>query len=240
LNLVEGWGRHVTRTGSDNQADNADADHAQRRGRPARVARYRSPLREQRAAQTRRRITDSARELFVAHGFAGTTIAAIAHRAGVAPQTVYATFSSKAAVLQALLTGLEEAAGAVEWRNVLAAEREPERLLAAFAQWTAGMFGTSRQLIAAAGAAAADPALSEFAAQGGERRRMALRSLIARIAAAGALRHDLTQSQALDRAWLVTGADLFLAASGPCGWSEQECARWLTELLRQQILQPSN
>src|SRR6185436_10094431 len=53
--------------------------------------------------ETRRRITESARSLFLAKGFAGTTIEAIAHDAGVAAPTVYAAYGSKRGVVAELL-----------------------------------------------------------------------------------------------------------------------------------------
>ena len=46
-----------------------------------------------------RRIVDAATTLFVDQGFAGTSIDQIAAAADVSPQTVYATYGSKAAVL---------------------------------------------------------------------------------------------------------------------------------------------
>ncbi|HET7305033.1 MAG TPA: TetR/AcrR family transcriptional regulator [Segeticoccus sp.] len=196
---------------------------------------YHSPLREQRAARTRHRIIDSARELFLSDGFAGTTIAAIARRAGVAPQTVYAVFGSKSAVLEALLSGLEESAGAAEWRRALADESDPARLLDLFAQWTASMLGTSKELLAAARGALQDPAVRELAARGDEHRRNALRALIDRIDEGGGLRAGLSPEHALDRAWMLTGVELFLAADS-CGWSHDEYTEWLTELLHQQLL----
>ena len=55
------------------------------------------PLREQHAAVTRRAILQAARELFAEQGFANTTVKVLAERAGVAVQTIYATFGSKAA-----------------------------------------------------------------------------------------------------------------------------------------------
>jgi AcrR family transcriptional regulator len=71
---------------------------------PARGARdYRSPMRRKQAEQTRARIIAASRWLFARHGFAETTIQAIADRAGVSQQTVYAAFGSKGAVLAALL-----------------------------------------------------------------------------------------------------------------------------------------
>ncbi len=58
---------------------------------------------QQRAQQTRRRICEAAKKLFLATGYAETTITDIAAEAGVAHQTVYFTFGSKAAVLAAVM-----------------------------------------------------------------------------------------------------------------------------------------
>lgn len=215
------------------------ARHKRTRPQPRAGRGYHSPLRQRRTAQTRRRITDSARELFLTQGFAGTTITAIAQRAGVAPQTVYATFGSKSAVLEALLSGLEEAAGAARWRQALAEESDPARLLALFAQWTASMLGTSKELLAAAQGAQHDPGVRELAARGDEHRRTALHALIDRISRVGALRADLSPERAVDRAWMLTGVELFLAAHDRCGWSQAEYAEWLSELLHQQLLPPA-
>lgn len=59
--------------------------------------------RQQRAQQTRQRICEAAKDLFLTRGYAATTITEIARAAGVAHQTVYFTFGSKAAVLAAIL-----------------------------------------------------------------------------------------------------------------------------------------
>lgn len=59
-------------------------------------------LRQEQAAVTRRRILDAARTLFFENGYSATTLKAVAARAGVAVQTVYAVFGSKAAILTEL------------------------------------------------------------------------------------------------------------------------------------------
>src|SRR6185437_2594599 len=64
---------------------------------------YRSPLREQQAQATRRRIIDSALALFLEQGYPATTIAAVARRAKVSADTVYATFGSKIVLLREVL-----------------------------------------------------------------------------------------------------------------------------------------
>jgi AcrR family transcriptional regulator len=60
---------------------------------------------QQRAQRTRRRICDAAKELFLTQGYTTTTIIDIARAAGVAHQTVYFVFGSKAALLSAIMDG---------------------------------------------------------------------------------------------------------------------------------------
>ena len=58
-----------------------------------------NPSRADRARQTRRRMLESARELFVTEGYAATTMDRIADQAGVAVQTLYYTFRTKGKLL---------------------------------------------------------------------------------------------------------------------------------------------
>ena len=64
---------------------------------------YNSTRRTRQAAQTREEIVAAAIELFSAHGWAGTTLGAIAERAGVSVETIYATFGSKKALLKSAM-----------------------------------------------------------------------------------------------------------------------------------------
>src|SRR5436305_1842881 len=59
--------------------------------------------REQKARATRRGVLDAAETLFLAVGYAATTMTAIADAADVAVQTVYAIFGTKRAILTELL-----------------------------------------------------------------------------------------------------------------------------------------
>ncbi|MCU1377105.1 MAG: TetR family transcriptional regulator [Acidimicrobiales bacterium] len=65
--------------------------------------RYNSSRRAMQAAQTRVDILDAAIASFRETGWAGTTLAALADRAGVAVETLYSTFGSKKALLRAAL-----------------------------------------------------------------------------------------------------------------------------------------
>ena len=84
---------------------------------------YDSPVRQEQAAQTRARIVEAAGELFEAHGYARTTVRQIAEGAGVAVDTVYATFGAKPRVLTALID--DRLAGGTSVANVM---ERPEAL----------------------------------------------------------------------------------------------------------------
>lgn len=201
-----------------------------------RRAPYRSPLRQERAADTRRRITAAALDLFSEHGFPGATVAAIATAAGVSPQTVYAVFGSKSAILQALLAQMDHDAGAETWRARIAGEVDPRRKLDAFACWSAAMFSTNKAAIVAAQGAGSDPAVVEVKADADRHRREALTSLVDEMSRSGALRAGVSPERAVDRAWMLTGVELYLAATDSCRWSDTDYADWLAGLLVHQLL----
>src|SRR5690242_14076238 len=99
---------------------------------PRRV--YRSPRRREQAADTRRRVLDAAARLLAEHGYAGTTIAAVAREAGVSAETVYAAFRNERTLVGELvrvsLRGDDHAAAAEQAgaRTVAAAPDQSERL----------------------------------------------------------------------------------------------------------------
>ncbi|WP_286217887.1 TetR/AcrR family transcriptional regulator [Paraoerskovia sediminicola] len=60
-------------------------------------------LRHTLAATTRSQVVDAAAQLFAEQGYTGSSIGAIAQRAGVAVQTIYNSVGNKVAVLSAVL-----------------------------------------------------------------------------------------------------------------------------------------
>ena len=70
---------------------------------PTKTRTYNSTRRSRQAAETRAEILTAAVELFGEQGWSGTTLAAIASRAGVAVETIYAGFGSKKGLLRAAL-----------------------------------------------------------------------------------------------------------------------------------------
>ena len=111
---------------------------------PVKNRRYQSPLRQEQAALTRKRILDAAGDLFIRQGYGTTTIRQIADAAAVAPDTVYASFGNKARLLTALLDirlapgGEASVLDRPEMRR-LREERDPRRFLRTFARDYAAM-----------------------------------------------------------------------------------------------------
>lgn len=82
--------------------------------RPTRT--YRSPLRAEKAAETRRLIATSAGQVFSERGYAGTTMAQIAERAGVSVESVHGLGTKPALLITAFK---QMYSGENGWKTIL-------------------------------------------------------------------------------------------------------------------------
>ncbi len=196
---------------------------------------YRSERRREAAEQTRLRILGAARRRFVEQGYAGTTIAAIAADAGTAAETVYATFGSKAAVLETLVQtaarGTEDAAilEQVGPRTVAAATDAREMLRLFASDITDRLERVGPLLVVLAGAAASEPALDELYRRVHGARLTNLRTIPAGLARTGSLR--LAEEEAAETVWAFASPELYTLLTGLRGWSRERYAAWLADTL---------
>jgi AcrR family transcriptional regulator len=116
-----------------------------------------------RAQATRERVVGAAAPLFVARGYLDTTMADLAAAAGVAVQTLYLAFGSKAAVLQAVWAAAtpDRPAG---WAEALATAPNGPAALARHVEVTTALVERRHPLDAVLRAAAADPEPAELLA----------------------------------------------------------------------------
>ena len=199
--------------------------------------------RSRQAAETRRRIVDAAARLFLRHGYAATSMNAIAAEAGVAVQTVYASIRTKRDVLEMVIQltvrGEEDevplAAGA-SWRE-MEAEADPRHKLAMFArihrqicQREAGLFVVLET--AAAVDAEIEPLLRDKERFRYEDQRRVARSL----ARQGQLRTGLSARKASDIIWALAGERVYVALVQERGWSVGDFEAWLTDQLAAALL----
>jgi AcrR family transcriptional regulator len=199
---------------------------------------YHSTIRQEHAEQTRCRIRDAARKLFSQRGFTGTTVRSIAEVAGVAEQTVYATFGSKSTIFAALLDSIEEEAGIEELNERLAnSADDPIRQLGMIVSFDRRIFELADGLYDSAllpGSAA--PEMIELSLGGRARNRGGKAALVEALAAKGLLRPGLTVGDAADIAATLSSHEVYRLLVVDSGWSADRFEDWLIDALRQQLL----
>lgn len=208
---------------------------------------YDSSRRQAQAEQTRLDIVSAAHELFVDNGYAGTTLAAVAKRAGVVVETVYRAFDNKAGLFKAVIEaavagGAERAATPPEAREAIAdviAETDPATKLAKYARTQPGIHRRSGPLLRAlAAAAATDRTLAELSAQLDRQRRAGMQRFAGHLAEQGMLRDGLSVDEAGDVLWTMNALavhDLFVLHQG---WSPERYRDWLADSLYRLLVAP--
>jgi TetR/AcrR family transcriptional regulator of autoinduction and epiphytic fitness len=203
---------------------------------------YSSAKREAQARQTRRSILDTAHELFVATGYAGTTIQAIADAAGVAVQTVYAVFGNKRELLRQLIesriTGDDEPVPITERAEARAVAAEPDARRRA--ELDAALSRSITQRVAplvrvATEAAASDPDLAALM----ERIKAARREEMIASAAivAGPDGPHGRPEEAAATLYVLYSPQVADMLMGDYGWSPKRYEKWLARMILKAVIQ---
>jgi AcrR family transcriptional regulator len=184
------------------------------------------------------RIRKAARELFGQRGFASTTITDIAEAAGVSPATVYAAYESKAGIVSAMLEEMEEHVDIGPRLQAMFAEPVPRSQLRLFVAAHCALFAGGAYVLRAAMQATENPDIAVLVERGDARRRRVIDGLVRGWHEGGALRSGLDPGDAVERTWLLTTVESFLAAVDRLGWSPERYDAWLGDLLEAEILGP--
>jgi AcrR family transcriptional regulator len=213
--------------------------------RPVKASRsYRSPIREEQAENTRRRILEAAHRLVLERGYAGTTVAAVATEAQVSPETIYVSLGGKRRLLEGvieatilgpgapLLTELESA-----WDDI-AQLATPRDRLRAYVEFACGVLARTSPVHAIIRAAAD---AEQFAV---DLRARLLEERIARHARwirkdlKGALRPALTIKLAAQRFGALQSPELYHLVTVELGWTANQYRDWLAALAETDLLGP--
>jgi AcrR family transcriptional regulator len=191
-------------------------------------------VREERAWVTRGRITEAARRLFRAQGYGATTLTDVAREAGVAVQTIYAIYRSKAGLLRALREGLREHPEADAQFEAAVRERDADRVLGLFARsirirWQDGadIVAIHRDAAAVDGAIRTEVDATLAVRRAGlERLARSLKTGLGAVATERA-------SAILD---VLTLPEVYLELVEVQGWTPDEFEAWLGQALRGQLI----
>ncbi len=204
---------------------------------------YRSDRRAAQARRTRRAVLEAAAAAFLEHGYAGTTVRAVAAGAGVSVPTVELLFGTKPGLLKAAIdvaiAGDDEpvAVLARDWVDRAARAASPEQLLSV----VAGVLGPAQArsaglVLAAFEASTADHGLAVIAAQLVEQRAGTAGWLVDALAATAPLRPELTRQDAVDTLWIVMDPAVFHRLVHQRGWSLERYQSWIADSVRRLLL----
>ena len=202
---------------------------------------YDSSNRQTQARANRRAIIGSALELFADQGFVATTIQAIADRAGVSVQTVYAGFGNKRELLrqalEASVVGQEDLASigdGAEAREI-ADEPDPRRRAEMDAAVSARIAKAISPIVRAVREAAAVD--REFAATSEAitaQRRVDMERAAQILAGDDGLK--LPVEEAIGTLYVLYGPDVYLQLTEDLGWSMEQYERWVGTMLYRTLL----
>lgn len=219
-------------------------DEAVKRGTKA-TRRYDATRRRRSADATRRRILDAARHLFVTDGYAATTVGAIADRAEVSPDTVYAAVGPKPAVFRELielaLSGTDSSVPGAD-RDYAVRMRAEQDAVAKLAVYADAVTTIQRRLaplfLALRDAASTDEQLAALWTEISQRRARNMRMLTADLATTGRIRPDLTHDEVADVIWAMNSAEFFSHLVHDRGWSPDRFQAWLLDSWCRLLLTP--
>ncbi|MFE7245376.1 TetR/AcrR family transcriptional regulator [Streptomyces sp. NPDC057580] len=192
--------------------------------------------------QTRLRMLDAARELFVEQGYGVTTLQEVADRAGVAVQTIYFKFGNKRTLLKEVvdtaIAGDDEPVATMErpwFRETLDAGTAEGHLRAHVAGTRAILDRVAPITEMLAAASAMDPEVKSLWPQGTDPRYTVQSVAAEAMMAKPGARDDVTADFAADLLYGLLSTELYLLLVRERGWSPERWEQWAFDTLRIQL-----
>lgn len=198
--------------------------------------------RTERAQQTRRRIVDAARDLFVEQGYGVTLMPEIADRAGVAVQTIYFTFGNKRSLLKevvdVVIAGDFEPIATMDrpWFHAALAADTADELLRAHVAGTCRVLdrvASIYQVIEAA--SAADPEIADLWSFDTDPRHTVQAAAAKALVSKPGARPGVTAGHAADVLFGLLSPELHQVFVRERGWSSKAYENWVHDTLRAQL-----
>lgn len=203
---------------------------------------YRSEHRAQQAEETRKRVLEAARKVFIARGYSSTTMVQVAEEAGVSVETVYGAFGTKAELLasavRALLIVGGKAPHQTSGAEAVRLEPDPRKALRLFAEDISRLIAGVSPIFDVVASTRTEPEIGELYRRMQKGRFENLRAMVGWIQDKGGLRAGLDPDAAAETVWAVASAEVYRALTQERGWTRERFAAWLADTLSAALLEP--
>jgi len=205
--------------------------------------RYDSSRRQEQAGENRRAMLEAARHMFLARGYAATTVSAIAGEAGVSVETVYKAFGNKPGLVKAVvdvaIVGDDDSVPMVQRELVrrIEAETDPRRKFAIYGEHLS--LSAPRRVpveLLVRAAAASDPGAAGVREQLEGERLTGMGLFAQHLDEGGHLRPGVSVEEAQDVLWACNSAELYDLLVLRRGWSPERYGRWVADTLSAALL----
>lgn len=204
---------------------------------------YRSVQRSKQAELTREAVLDAAEQLFRESGWAATTIAAIARRAEVSPETIYARFGNKRTLAHELITrairGDRQEVPLMQQEQRLQLLQQPDgtHIIDAFATDISDLLRRVAPIVDVIRTAAEmDGTMAELYRELHQSRRRNLRMVVDALERQGALRKGLEPDEACDLLWSIASPELWLVRTEQLSLTPEANRDWIRAMLKRLLL----
>jgi AcrR family transcriptional regulator len=203
------------------------------------------PRRRQRAQATRARVLGVAGALFVEHGYVATKIDAIAIEADVAPETIYAAFGNKRALLAAVvgiaISGDADTGPimAQAWVQEVRDEPDPHRRVLILAANGRAILERRHAIDdVVRSAAASDPDIAALHEAGKAQRFAGQRELVRVVIGTARLRRGLDLETAADAVYALGSPETYRLLVIDRGWTGDRFELWYGETIDRLLFEP--
>ena len=207
---------------------------------------YDGSRRRARAAATHRDVVEAAGRLFATHGYAATTIDAIAAEASVSRETIFKSIGTKRQLLQLWVerqvAGPDEPVPIAqqEWVDAIrSADGRAHQVQIAVVALSAIHDRAIDALVALRAAAHADPEIAELWQLACDQRRQDVAAVTAMLTAQDEDPDRPRHGDVIDVVYALSSPELFEVLVRQCGWTTEQFQDWLADALTTLVLGPS-
>ncbi len=198
--------------------------------------RYQSHVREAQARGTREAVLDAAQRQFLQTGYATTTIASVADKAGVSVDTIYKTFGGKPGLVRAIyersLTGRGPVPAYQRSDEMRAQETDPKTIMRKWGALTAEVASQVTPIrLLMRFAADSDPEMAALLKEMDDDRLKRMRHHARFLADRGYLRAGVSVAQATDVLWTCSSVELYELLVLQRGWSLPRFGRFIGDFM---------